>query len=507
MKIITVTEMKYLESACSGIDLMLNAGTNAAHEIIRFTEDRLLPRHRRRFTILAGKGNNGGDAFVVAQCLAEAGLTVNVLSLSPRDALKGDAARHAARLKLPITVLDGQLPDYALTPGTVIVDGLLGTGCHGSVRDPVAVLIRQINGSGLPVISLDVPSGLDADSGTGAPVVTADLTVTMAFCKPGMFKASGPEACGLLRVASIGLPMILTESARGTGIDAFTETDAAALLPRRPRAAHKNTFGHLLCLAGAATYPGAPFLAAEAALLSGAGLVTLATPAASLCRQGSAALLVAPLGPPDAASFNDSMLKQAAPLFQRATALLYGPGTGPGVPPAFLQALLETGLPIVIDADGLRLLAANPALLPALSANGAAVLTPHPGEMHALLDGFGLPQFASATRTEQADELANRCHATVILKGLQSVVAAPGRPPSINLTGGPALATAGTGDVLAGITAAFLAQHLTPFDAARLAAFLHGHAADIHPGAVRSLTADSLLTQIPIALADISPTA
>ncbi len=507
MKIISVSEMRRLEqeSTVPLEQLMQTAGENACREILRFAESTLLPRHRQRYVVVAGKGNNGGDALVVAKCLKRQGLCVEVFSTCPLSDYLGTAASQAVDFPadIPYTVVAEGIPNEAFGSGTVVVDGLLGIGAKGNARGVVAELIRQINASALPVCSLDTPSGLDCDDGTGDPVINATLTVTMAFPKTGLFCGKGPETAGLVRLVPIGLQEDVTVSSE-KGMEVFTEADAGKLLTRRPLESHKNSFGHALCIAGSAQYPGAPFLAAEAALRGGAGLVTLAVPRAGVMRMGPAALIISPIGNAEHGKYSIADWPQLASLVERSNALLYGPGTGSNVEPAFIAKILEVPKPLVIDADGIRAVAGEALLLERLAARQApTLLTPHPGEMAALLKGLNVIETLS--REEQARTAARLCHAFVLLKGHNSVAASPLGEISINTSGGPALATAGTGDVLAGLMVAFLAQQMKPYDAMRLAAFVHGHAADISRIAPRSMIADDLLSLIPNALADLSP--
>ncbi len=507
MKIISVSEMRRLEqeSAVPLEQLMQTAGENACAEILRFAEGTLSPRHRQRYVVVAGKGNNGGDALVVAKCLHRQGFPVEVFSTCPLSNYSGTAASQATSFPptIPYMVVTEKLPDTALRPGTVVVDGLLGIGTTGNARGVVAELIRQINASALPVCSLDTPSGLDCDNGTGDPIISAALTVTMALPKKGLFCGKGSEAAGLVRVVPIGLQEDLN-IATSEEAEAFTEQDATKLLTRRQLDSHKNSFGHALCIAGSVQYPGAPFLAAEAALRGGAGLVTLAIPKAAVVRSGPAALILASIGNADHGCFSIADWPQITPLVERSNALLYGPGTGSEVDSAFIAKLLDVPKPLVIDADGIRAVAKEPTLLQQMASRKApTLLTPHPGEMAALLKGLNVNE--TLPRHEQAHTAARLCNAFVLLKGHNSIAASPSGKLSINTSGGPALATAGTGDVLAGLMTAFLAQQMAPYDAMCLAAYVHGHAADISGFAPRSMISDDLLSLIPHALADLSP--
>jgi NAD(P)H-hydrate epimerase len=321
-----------------------------------------------------------------------------------------------------------------------------------------------------------------------------------------MLVPAGRPFCGRIRCVDIGIPDALLEQASSTG-NALLAEDVRPFLNRRPFAAHKGTCGWVLVLGGSQLYGGAPFLAGLAALRTGAGLVTVARPAgAARFQPPSLSLIVRDLPDggtgflgPEALPFLDEQL-------ERTQAIVFGPGAGsnPSVGEVLAKVLVAP-CPVVLDADGLRLLAAQPELTE--TATGELILTPHPGEMQALLKGFELDGLLAAPRREQALGLAARAGAVVILKGLGTVIAAPDGRDWVCTSGSPALATAGTGDVLAGVVGSLLGQGLTAADAACVGAFVHGLAGELWPQAVRSLTADDLLTLISPALREISPLA
>ncbi|NMA47005.1 MAG: NAD(P)H-hydrate dehydratase [Lentisphaerae bacterium] len=513
MDIISVDDMRRMDAlaissgSANGFTLMDRAGKGAAEHILRYLEG-LPPQQRRRIIALAGKGNNGGDAWVVARVLYQQGLAVELYSCCRRDELPPDARLHAALLPaaIPCREAISTLPGEALQAGCVIIDGLLGTGLHGAPREPYRRIIEQVNAGGLPVVALDIPSGLDGDSGAAECAINADLTLTMAFPKTGLVRGDGPRHCGPIHVIDIGLPPSVTSTAQSLG-RAFTQANAAPLLGRRDPAAHKNSLGHVLCVAGSRQYAGAAALCAGAALRSGAGLVTLAYPAAMPRPPAPHALIYMPLGDAQHDNvFSDAMITQLGQALPNKNALVYGPGSSPTATPGVLRALLAATTPMVIDADGLRLLAAQPELLDAAQAE--LVLTPHPGEMAALLRGLGLADALQADRREQAMALAVRSRAVVVLKGQHTVVAAPnGQEPTINLSGTAALATAGTGDVLAGMIGAMLAQGMKSEDAARCAVFIHGLCAECWHGAQRALIADDVVALIAKAMHLVAPRA
>ncbi len=535
MKLVSVAAMRKLEAGAmragvSGEEMMRRAGIGAAELAAEFVGRRFAPEHRRRWAVLAGKGNNAGDAYVVAAHLAKISpLPVAVFATTPPGELSGAARFHAERMpsRIPVQVV-AELPPEALQPGTILVDGLLGTGLSGAPRAPFGRITAQVNASGLPVVALDLPSGMDADSGGGGCVVTADLTVTMGLPKKGLFSETGRPRCGCIRCVEIGLAAKAVAGAASSG-DALFAEDVRPFFPRRPAEAHKNRFGHLLVAAGSADYTGAPMLAAEAGLRTGCGLVTVAVPEAArpLMHAPLAALIVRSIPDGGRGFFGAESAAPLRKLLEKAQAVVFGPGAGAhaGLDRP-LKAVLDAGIPAVIDADGLRRLARHPEWLaakgkrkngrteefvqdPHSRENGKSeefvqdphsrengeteriVLTPHPGEMRVLLEGFGLGDRLDAPRAAQAEALACHTGACVVLKGMGTIVAAPGGRVTVNSAGGSALATAGSGDVLAGMIGGLLAQDLPAWDAARAAVFLHGLAAELAPSE-RALVADDL---------------
>lgn len=514
MKAVSVEAMRALDArtiafGTSGFDLMERAGRAAFREMCDLLEARLPRPARRSFTVLAGKGNNGGDAYVVARCLAEAGLPAAVYAIVAPSELTGDALAHATHLppEVPVQTVE-ELPAESLVPGHVVIDGLLGTGFKGSLRPPYERWVNQVNAAHCPTVALDIPSGLDGDTGLSAgAAIEADLTVTMALPKAGLLTPSGLRHCGSLRCVDIGIPPALVAEAPASGPEGMLLQDARALVRRRPRDSHKGVFGHVLVVGGSGWYAGAPFLAGLGALRSGAGLVTVAIPTGCepLCAV-PASLIVRRVTGDGAGFLGRASLDDVRNLAEGRQAVVYGPGLG-AAPQGIevLAEILRCGVPLVVDADGLRQLAACPSLT--LGARAAMVLTPHPGEMAVLLAGYGCRLPAGASRVEQAEALSRASHAVVVLKGLGTVVAAPDGRMIINTSGSPALATAGTGDVLAGVIGALLAQRLPPWDAARLGVFVHGLAAELYPGAECSLTADDLADLLGPAWREVSPRA
>ncbi|EON20480.1 bifunctional ADP-dependent (S)-NAD(P)H-hydrate dehydratase/NAD(P)H-hydrate epimerase [Cupriavidus necator] len=419
---------------------------------------------------LAGPGNNGGDALVAATQLHSAGRAVQVWLTADPQHLPADAAtawQQAHAAGVPVSVVAGIAAshDADWPAGTAaLVDGLLGIGLNRPADGTMAWWIGQINRSALPVFALDIPSGLFADTGAGAPAVRAQRTLTFIAAKPGLLTLDGRDCAGEVDIAPIGLdyPPDETPHCLVNGPALFSTA-----LPRRHHASNKGTHGSLALIGGNLGMTGAPLLGARAAQFLGAGKVHigfLAQPAP----------LFDPLHP-------ELMLHAVDALALAAmSALVIGPGMGTdaNAHKQFARLLQAAPLPLVLDADALNLLAADPALAGALAASGAAcVITPHPLEAARLM---GVPVAeVQRDRPAAAAALAAQWQAVVVLKGSGTVIAAPdGSPCTLNPSGNAALASAGTGDVLAGMLGALLAQGMAPLAAARAAVWIHGRAAD-----------------------------
>jgi hydroxyethylthiazole kinase-like uncharacterized protein yjeF len=458
-----------IAAGISGLALMERAGRAVADAVTRRT------RAAARVLVLCGPGNNGGDGFVVARLLRERGLAVTVALSGEVAALKGDAAAMARQWGGAIAEADSVAPrDFDL-----IVDALLGAGLSRPLDGGLAALVEAVNQAGKPVIAVDVPSGLSGDSGQASgPVVHASETVTFFRLKPGHLLQPGRSLCGVLTLADIGITPAIAFGAGGSRPSSFRNEPALWLdcWPRHGSDTHKYRRGSVLVLAGGLDGVGAPRLAARAALRSGAGLVTIA------CHPDALAAHAA-RGP-------DALMQRAIPDVDalqrllgdvRLSAGLAGPALGldargrEGV-----LALLRSSVPLVLDADALTLLAGQSmtTLRRACERRRApCVLTPHEGEFKRL---FGGDQAIAAevSRLVRARRAAAVSGAVIVLKGPDSVIAAPDGRAAINATGSAALATAGSGDVLGGLVAGPLAQGMPGFEAACAAVWAHGKAGE-----------------------------
>jgi NAD(P)H-hydrate epimerase len=499
------------ELGIPGETLMENAGRGAAREILG-----LLARQGRRgprlsVVVVAGKGNNGGDGFVVARILRARGARVRVFLTAPRAAVTGDAARALARLERagirPVelaTESDLDRLARALGRAHLVVDALLGTGASGPPSGLVARAIDRINAAARPTVALDLPSGLGADRGeTAGAVIRACMTTTFAGLKHGLLLATGPDVSGDVRVVAIGIPE--TEVRRDVRAFLVEPEDVRREFPRRGRDTHKGTYGHLLIVAGSEGKTGAAALAGRAAMRAGAGLVTVATPRSQ--QPVIAAMLAEPMTEalPETGSrtLAAGARERILELAEARDAVALGPGLGRDPETqALVRDLTRTiRKPMVIDADALTALAGH---LDALAAAPAPrCLTPHPGEMARLL-GVSTTE-VQATRIETVRRFASAHATALLLKGHLSVIGGPDGRVFLNPTGNPGLASGGTGDVLTGMVGALLARGVEPVAALTTAAYLHGLAGDLAAAAIGEdgLIASDVIQAIPTAIRQV----
>ena len=511
MRVVTSQEMRAIDRAAieglgiPGVVLMENAGRGVFIHLTDFTEG----VEGLRALVVCGKGNNGGDGFVVARHLANHGADVRIVLLGRISEVQGDAQANMAVVKgmgLPIVeVLDEEglapLTD-SLLEADVVVDAIFGTGFSGKAEGLYASVIDRMNSCDSPLIAIDCPSGLNVDTGRpeGA-CVEADLTVTMALLKRGHLLYPGADLCGEVAVVDIGIPPSLVEQQK-IRLATLEEDEARLLLPQRPRDAHKGDCGTVYLLAGSVGFTGAGAMTSLSALRAGAGLVTWGLPQ-SLNDAMEAKLtevMTKPLPETSARSLALKALAESEALIKKAAVLALGPGisTHPETAEMVHQAVSTLTLPMVIDADGLNCLA----LKKGWKKNPKAelVLTPHPGEMARLL---GITtEDVQKDRIGITERAAQEFGATVVLKGAPTIIAQPGQDTFINTTGNPGMATAGSGDVLTGLIAGFMAQGLSGYSAAKLGVYVHGLAGDLAAEEKTELgmIAGDILDKVPEAL-------
>lgn len=480
----TAAEMREAEATHEGpaLELMERAGAAVADALGRRYPD------ATRVSVWCGGGNNGGDGLVAARLLHAAGRQVEAVLLAPEERFRGDAAESLARAKeagIPLVREAGG-------PADVVVDALFGTGFAGAPRRDAAEAIATINASGDPVVAVDVPSGIDASTGEVAgAAVRASLTVTFHGRKVGLAVAPGRFHAGDVEVADLGLE-------HGSTLHHRVGADVLAHVPRRAPWDSKYTAGAVLVVGGSTGLTGAPILAAAAALRAGAGVAFLCVPAGIYPVVASRTLEVMAHACPDDGEGN--LMPEAAgailELARRSRAVALGPGLGRSEGAAQLVRVLleQLDLPVVVDADGLFALAGH--LDWVFSRDAPTVLTPHAGELGRLLGRSSAA--VAARRLHSARAGADDAGATLLLKGADTIVAAPGQGVLVADLGNPGLATAGSGDVLTGIVAAFLARGVEQRVAAAAAAAAHGLAAGIaaerlgYAGLIASDVSDAL---------------
>lgn len=491
------------ELGIPGATLMENAGRGAA-EAVRALLDGLKAPRNARVALVCGKGGNGGDGFVVARWLKKWGARPDVLLAFPEDEVGGDAKAKLRELRQtgvrPWLADDPRAAAAALEGAVAVVDALLGTGSRGAPSGRVAELIGLVNRSGRPVVALDVPSGILADDGsTPGPAVRAALTTTFAGFKRGLVMGPGAGLAGHVEVVPIGIPE--GEAARGVDTFVLEAADVAPHFPRRPHDAHKGVYGHLLIVAGSLGKTGAAALAATAATRSGAGLVTVATPASQQPVVAGLVLEAMTEALPETAGRRLALAAREAvtELAGARDAVALGPGIGLDAETQAVARALVRDLPkpMAVDADALSALAGQLDVL--REAPAARCLTPHPGELARML-GVTTGEI-QRDRIGAAREFAARHHAHLVLKGAWSVIAGPDGRVALNPTGNPGMASGGTGDVLTGVLGAFLARGLAPADALRAAVYLHGLAGDLAAERVgeESLLARDVIDALPAA--------
>ena len=459
-----------------GYTLMKRAGEAA----LRYLRTRWPMAHR--ICIVCGGGNNGGDGYVLARFAQAAGLTVSVLAAAPIEELRGDARQASDDFKASEGSLRPFSPDL-LAEGEVIVDALLGTGLKGTLRPEKEQVIKKINSAGRPVFALDVPSGLNSD--TGVPLgatVRADATVTFVALKTGLFIGDGPEFAGTVFFDDLE---VTAPQVRGfePRLERIVESEILRALPRRRRSSNKGDFGRVLIVGSGTGMPGAARLAGEACLRVGAGLVTVAVAPENVASisAGRPELICLPLSHPE----------DLAEPIERANVIAIGPGLGrTDWARKALEAVLRSDKPLVVDADALNLLAEA-----GTRARDNWILTPHPGEAGRLL-GIKTDDVQS-NRLAALEHLLERYRGTIVLKGAGTLVGTANRIAGLCERGNPGMATAGTGDVLTGAIAGVVAQCQDTALGARVGVLVHAMAGDAAArGGERGMLASDLAREL-----------
>ena len=515
MKVLTSVQMKEIDRTAIedlgiiGPLLMENAGLQIAMEIMDCFPDIDL----EEVVIIAGKGNNGGDGFVVARHLHNQGCRPHVLLLARMRELKGDAAMNAGiaqkigvKISEAPTEKEWRVHKKNLKKATILLDAIFGTGLTKAAKGFYAEVIEDINASEAYTIAVDIPSGLSSDSfQIIGPCVEADLTITLAAPKIAHVFPPAEEKVGELVVADISVPPELFEDAR-LKLELIEEEHIIPYFQPRLSDAHKGNYGHLFILSGSLGKTGASVLAGKAALKLGAGLVTVGTPQSCLpiVARAMVELMTEPLPETPKKTFSAEALDRTLELLQDKDALLLGPGISTHPSTAeFVKILLpQIKIPAVLDADALNILAEEPSLLKSLKKT--VILTPHPGEFARLI--HLTTKEVIAKKLELAPRFAQDFGVYLVLKGYRTLVCTPDGKTYINPTGNPGMATAGSGDVLSGMIASMIIQNKDPLLATLAAVFVHGLSGDIGAQRIgeKALTAGKLITYLPTAIKALS---
>lgn len=512
MKVVTARQMQQIDQEAinnygiPGIILMENAGLQVVREI----EEHFSPLTTKRVAIIAGRGNNGGDGFVIARHLYNRSSKVKIYLLGKRDQVRGDARVNLdiiAKMGLGIreVLALNQLDD--LGSFDLLVDAIFGTGLTSAAEGLYQEIISAMNNAGKTIISVDIPSGLSADSSELiGPHINADFTVTFGLPKLGLLLYPAANQVGKLTIAPISLPKPLLEK-EDIKANLLTNDMIQSYIPERRPEAHKGDFGHVLVVAGSQGKTGAAAMASYAALRAGAGLVTLALPRSLDIAMETTIpeVMTLPLAETPEGTIDLEGKEEILEFLDKIKVeiLVMGPGlsTHPRTGQLVKELLNEVSVPIIIDADGINVLCAHQDILK--GRKGPLILTPHPGEMARLLNMS--VQDIQRERVGIAQKVAQEYQLFLVLKGAVTIIADPEGNVFLNPTGNPGMATAGMGDVLTGMLGGFLAQRWPLLEAINAAVYLHGLAGDLAAQAIGpvGITATDLLDRIPLAIKSV----
>lgn len=518
MKVATAEEIRLIdrraieEYGIPGAVLMENAGTGVFRTIL----ERYKISSNAKVVVVCGKGNNGGDGFVVARHLVNQGIRTEIVLLTEKSRVQGDARVNLDiidRMGIPLL----EAPDIenfsrvkeVLSQADFILDAILGTGLTQAVTGFYKEVIELMNGLQKPIIAVDIPSGLSSDTGVvPGSCIQADMTVTFELPKRGLILYPAAEFVGQLEVIPIGIPRgIIAEADIKVNLleaqDIRASLRNSNVLHRTP-ASHKGTYGHVFVIAGSRGKTGAALMTSRSALRVGAGLVTLAVPESlnNFLEAASFEVMTAPMPETFEGTFSNKASSYLRELAQGKEVIALGPGlsTHPETVGLVYDIVQNSKQPLVIDADGINALAQKPEVLRQTQA--PVILTPHPGEMSRFLVGTGLALPVQSRRIEVTQDVARKYGVYIVLKGARTIISDPTGNVFINLTGNPGMATGGTGDVLTGILAGLIAQGLSILDALKAGVYLHGLAGDLvaEDKGESGLIAGDLIEAIPYAI-------
>lgn len=509
MKVVTAEQMQELDRKAIeiyrilGITLMENAGRLVSEAILEEFPD----VYEKKICVIAGKGNNGGDGFVVARYFLNKGIHVKVFLLTDPKTLRGDAETNFtifSRMKGDVLPLpsskDFQKVKRDLEKFDILIDGIFGTGLDAAVRGYYREVIEYLNTLNKPIVAIDIPSGLCANTGKPLGVaIKAALTVTFGLPKIGHLLYPGVEYVGKLKIVDIGIPKTLVDEEKiPTYLIERDEIEKWLLQPRRLDT-HKGDYGHLLVIAGSVGKTGAAAMASEAALRVGAGLVTLAIPKSlnPVMEVKLTEVMTEPLPETPKQTLSLRAYNSIMRLCEKKRAVIIGPGLGTfkETQSLVIKLIKSLNIPIIVDADGLTAISSQPKLLPL--DNKSIILTPHPGEMARLMNLT--PKDIQDNRIGISRNFAQSNHVYLVLKGFRTVIATPKGEVYINPTGNPGMASGGTGDILTGMIGGLISQGLDILTSLKIAVYLHGLAGDEVAKEIgeRSLIATDIIRKIP----------
>jgi hydroxyethylthiazole kinase-like uncharacterized protein yjeF len=514
MRVVTAEQMRSIDRktiegyGMPGAVLMERAGLSVSRRIRELFE-------KRKVVVLAGSGNNGGDGIVAARDLFNRGWNARIIVLAKEGKLSHDClAQYRIAKKMGAPVAFRTNVSSADLHSAVVVDAIFGTGLSKPLTSPLADVVRFLNDAALPVVSVDIPSGISSDNGqVMGEAVRADYTVTFGLPKVGHVIYPGAEYCGELFVENIGFPEeLLTSDA--IGLQTIEKAMALALVPERPAYSHKGDYGHALVVAGSKGKTGAALMTAKACLRAGAGMVTIGIPEtlSGAFQSRVTEEMVLPLPDNGGILAADALSPILDFLDKTADVLAIGPGltAGPGIVKILKGLLTAAAVPMVLDADAINAISGNTDTL--TKVKSPVVLTPHPGEMARLLrtksrgaDETELRNSIERDRINTALSFARRTGTCLVLKGVPTIIADPEGKVFINTTGNPGMATAGAGDVLTGIIAGCVGQGMSPLDASVFGTYLHGLSGDIVSSkkGMHSLVAGDLIESLPEAFREL----
>lgn len=516
MKIVSARQMKEIDERMikdfkvSALTLMERAGKSVADLAFKILEENGWPR---RVVVFAGKGNNGGDAFVAARFLEEMGVKTQTLLLSLQDEVKGEAKENLKKLKSKgaglLEIKSSEDLNHVLAQiekTSVAIDGIVGTGSKNILQGLFAEAAEMINAKGFAsVVSIDIPSGLHPDDGIAkGPCIRADHTVTMGLPKIGLIREDGINWTGDLHICDLEIPSEIMQEISSREL--LLTLDEVILPPKRHRISHKGNYGHLLILGGSPGLTGAPSVSAAAGLRIGAGLVTvgIAQSLNSILEVKLTEAMTLPLPEEKAGILGLTALDSILHFSEKAAAIVVGPGLGSDAQTVELvqRLISQISVPIVLDADGINAVSSNVSILDSVKA--PLIVTPHPGEMGRLMGQSS--EYVQSHRWEAARKFSRDHHVITVLKGAGTVVSDIDETLFVNTTGNPGMAVGGMGDVLAGMIGGLLAQGLDPIDAAKLGVYLHGLSGDRVSAELKieqGLLASDLMPMIPKILREL----